>query len=62
VEAADLMRWQACRLFDARQPCGAQADTAEYLAVQASWEAANVLGLPRTFQGRPARISARCRH
>ncbi|MES2098359.1 MAG: acyl-CoA dehydrogenase family protein, partial [Pseudomonadota bacterium] len=41
VEAADLMRWQACRLFDANQPCGAQANMAKYLAAKASWEAAN---------------------
>ena len=41
VEAADLMRWEACRLFDARQPCGAQANMAKYLAAKASWEAAN---------------------
>ena len=41
VEAADLMRWQACRLFDAHQPCGAQANMAKYLAAKASWEAAN---------------------
>ncbi|MBL8324472.1 MAG: acyl-CoA/acyl-ACP dehydrogenase, partial [Rubrivivax sp.] len=42
VEAADLMRWQACRLFDARQPCGTEANMAKYLAAKASWEAANV--------------------
>ena len=41
VEAADLMRWQACRLFDAHKPCGAQANMAKYLAAKASWEAAN---------------------
>ena len=41
IEAADLMRWQACTLFDARQPCGAQANMAKYLAAKASWEAAN---------------------
>ena len=41
IEAADLMRWQACRLFDAHQPCGAQANMAKYLAAKASWEAAN---------------------
>jgi acyl-CoA dehydrogenase len=41
VEAADLMRWQACQLFDAHQPCGAQANMAKYLAAKASWEAAN---------------------
>jgi len=41
VEAANLMRWQACDLFDAHQPCGAQANMAKYLAAKASWEAAN---------------------
>jgi acyl-CoA dehydrogenase len=41
VEAADLMRWEACRLFDASQPCGARANMAKYLAAKASWEAAN---------------------
>jgi acyl-CoA dehydrogenase len=42
VEAADLMRFDACRRFDAHQPCGAQANMAKYLAAKASWEAANV--------------------
>ncbi len=41
IEAANLMRFEACRLFDARQPCGAQANMAKYLAAKASWEAAN---------------------
>ncbi len=41
VEAANLMRWQACDRFDANQPCGAQANMAKYLAAKASWEAAN---------------------
>ena len=41
VEAADLMRWKACELFDAHQPCGAQANMAKYLAANASWKAAN---------------------
>ena len=41
VEAADLMRWEACRLFDAHESCGAQANMAKYLAAKASWEAAN---------------------
>ena len=39
--AASLMRWKACELFDAHQPCGAQANMAKYLAAKASWEAAN---------------------
>jgi acyl-CoA dehydrogenase len=41
LEAADLMRWQACDLFDAREPCGAEANMAKYLAAKASGEAAN---------------------
>jgi acyl-CoA dehydrogenase len=41
VEAANLMRYKACDLFDAGQPCGAQANMAKYLAAKASWEAAN---------------------
>ncbi|MBV0911862.1 acyl-CoA dehydrogenase family protein [Anianabacter salinae] len=41
VEAANLMRYEACRLFDEGQPCGAQANMAKYLAAKASWEAAN---------------------
>ncbi len=41
VEAADLMRWRACDLFDAHQPCGAEANMAKYLAAKASWEAGN---------------------
>ena len=41
VEAANLMRWEACRRFDAHLPCGAQANMAKYLAAKASWEAAN---------------------
>src|SRR5512133_1932181 len=41
VEAANLMRFKACALFDAGQPCGAQANMAKYLAAKASWEAAN---------------------
>jgi acyl-CoA dehydrogenase len=40
VEAADLMRWRACDLYDAHEPCGAQANMAKYLAAKASWEAA----------------------
>jgi acyl-CoA dehydrogenase len=41
VEAADLMRYKACALFDADQPCGSEANMAKYLAAKASWEAAN---------------------
>jgi acyl-CoA dehydrogenase len=42
TEAASLMRFDACRRFDAHEPCGAQANMAKYLAAKASWEAANV--------------------
>jgi acyl-CoA dehydrogenase len=41
VEAADLMRWKACDLYDAHAPCGTEANMAKYLAAKASWEAAN---------------------
>ncbi len=41
VEAANLMRFKACELFDAREPCGAEANMAKLLAADASWEAAN---------------------
>jgi len=41
VEAANLMRFKACTLFDAGKPCGAEANMAKYLAAKASWEAAN---------------------
>jgi acyl-CoA dehydrogenase len=42
VEAANLMRFKAAELFDAGQPCAAEANMAKYLAAKASWEAANV--------------------
>jgi acyl-CoA dehydrogenase len=42
VEAASLMRFRACALFDAHRPCGAEANMAKLLAADASWEAANV--------------------
>lgn len=41
VEAANLMRYKACALYDADAPCGAEANMAKYLAAKASWEAAN---------------------
>ena len=41
IEAANLMREKASQLFDAGQPCGAEANMAKYLAAKASWEAAN---------------------
>jgi acyl-CoA dehydrogenase len=42
VEAANLMRFEAARRFDAHLSCGAEANMAKYLAAKASWEAANV--------------------
>ena len=41
IEAANLMRWKACAMYDAGHPCGAEANMAKYLAAKASWEAAN---------------------
>lgn len=41
IEAADLMRWQACHLYDSGQDAGPSANMAKYLAAKASWEAAN---------------------
>ncbi|MBM4234068.1 MAG: acyl-CoA dehydrogenase [Gammaproteobacteria bacterium] len=41
TEAASLMRFRACELYDAQQPCGTEANMAKYLAAKASWEAAN---------------------
>ncbi|MFV0474266.1 MAG: acyl-CoA dehydrogenase family protein [Pikeienuella sp.] len=41
IEAANLMRFESCRRFDAAQPCGPQANMAKLLAAEASWEAAN---------------------
>ena len=42
LEAANLMRFKACELFDNKQACGAESNMAKYLAAKASWEAANV--------------------
>jgi acyl-CoA dehydrogenase len=42
TEAANLMRFRACELFDQNQSCGPEANMAKYLAAKASWEAANV--------------------
>ena len=42
TEAANLMRFKACELFDNHQPCGPEANMAKYLAAKSSWEAANV--------------------
>jgi acyl-CoA dehydrogenase len=41
IEAANLMRYKACELYDAHKPSGAQANMAKLLAADASWEAAN---------------------
>ena len=41
IEASNLMRYKAAALFDAKQPCGAEANMAKLLAADASWEAAN---------------------
>jgi acyl-CoA dehydrogenase len=42
LEAANLMRFRACELFDAHAPCGAEANMAKYLAAKASFEAADM--------------------
>ncbi|MEF8729699.1 MAG: acyl-CoA dehydrogenase family protein [Accumulibacter sp.] len=42
IEAANLMRYEACARFDAQRRCGAQANMAKHLAARASWQAANV--------------------
>ncbi|HVT39075.1 MAG TPA: acyl-CoA dehydrogenase family protein [Gemmatimonadaceae bacterium] len=42
IRAADLMRSEAARLYDAGEPCGEEANMAKLLAADASWEAANV--------------------
>jgi acyl-CoA dehydrogenase len=39
VEAADLMVRKATALFEAGEPCGAEANMAKYLAADACWEA-----------------------
>ena len=41
VEAAALMRDKAAALFDAGEPCAAEANMAKYLAAEAAWEAGN---------------------
>jgi acyl-CoA dehydrogenase len=41
IEAANLMRYKAAAMYDARQHCGAEANMAKHLAAKASWEAAN---------------------
>ncbi|PYI67641.1 acyl-CoA dehydrogenase [Arthrobacter livingstonensis] len=42
VRAADMMRYEAARLFDAGEPCGAEANMAKHLSSEASWAAANI--------------------
>jgi len=49
LRAADLMRFAAATLFDANQPCGAEANMAKLLAADAAWEAANAT--MQTFGG-----------
>jgi len=41
TQAANLMRFEAARKFDAVEDCGAEANMAKLLAADASWEAAN---------------------
>jgi acyl-CoA dehydrogenase len=41
IEAASLMRYEACRLYDEHLPCGSEANMSKLLAADASWEAAN---------------------
>lgn len=35
IEAASLMRYKACELFDAHKPCGAEANMVKHLAAKA---------------------------
>src|SRR5512134_1462055 len=42
TEAASLMVAKAAALFDAAQPCGAEANMAKLLAADASWQAADM--------------------
>ena len=49
TQAAELMTRKACALFEAGLPCGAEANTAKYLAAEASWKAADVC--MQTFGG-----------
>jgi alkylation response protein AidB-like acyl-CoA dehydrogenase len=42
VEAAALMVREACALFEAGEPCGAEANMAKMLASEAAWAAADV--------------------
>jgi len=49
LRAADLMRYEAARRFDAGEPCGGEANMAKLLAADAAWEAANAA--VQTFGG-----------
>lgn len=42
VKAADAIRYEAARKFDANEKCGEEANMAKLLTSEASWEAANV--------------------
>lgn len=42
VKAADALRYEAARKFDANEKCGEEANMAKLLTSEASWEAANV--------------------
>lgn len=42
VLAADMMRNRAAALFDAGKKCGAEANTAKFVASEASWQAGNI--------------------
>jgi acyl-CoA dehydrogenase len=42
VEAAELMLARACRLFEAGETCGAEANMAKLVASEASWQAADM--------------------
>ncbi|MFC3480456.1 acyl-CoA dehydrogenase family protein [Kocuria carniphila] len=42
LRGADAIRWEACELADANEPCGVEANMAKYLASETAWEAANV--------------------
>ena len=52
IEAANLMRFEACKLYDAHKPCGAQANMAKYLCAEAAFEAADrAVGIANCFLG-----------
>ncbi|MFC7687838.1 acyl-CoA dehydrogenase family protein [Ureibacillus sp. GCM10028918] len=42
AKAADALRYEAARKFDANEKCGEEANMAKLLTSEASWEAANV--------------------